>query len=72
MNPNTTWSNLLESYHPYLTSKKFQKNPQTYCVHNTLLKSEKNQFVYLRPLGFKFLEPCKIEMNILLEVMGRD
>jgi hypothetical protein len=28
MNPNITWSDLLESYHPYLTPQKVSKNPQ--------------------------------------------
>jgi hypothetical protein len=51
MNPNTTWSGSLESYHPYLAPQKVSKNPQTYCVHNTLLKSAKSRFGYLCPLG---------------------
>jgi hypothetical protein len=53
MNPNTTWSGSLDSYHPYLTPQKVSKNPQTYCVHNTLPKSAKSHFDSLRPLGVK-------------------
>jgi hypothetical protein len=51
MIPDTTWSGLLESYHPYLTPQKVSKNPQTYCIHNTLSKSAKSHFGCLRPLG---------------------
>jgi hypothetical protein len=34
----------LESYHPYLQPQKVSKNPQTYCVHNTLPKVQKIHF----------------------------
>jgi hypothetical protein len=44
MNPNTTWSSSLKSYHPYLTLQKFSKYPQTYCVYNALLKSARSHF----------------------------
>jgi hypothetical protein len=50
VNPNATWSISLESYHPYLQPQKVSKNPQTYCVHNTLPKSTKSHFGYFRPL----------------------
>jgi hypothetical protein len=53
MNPKTTWSGSLESYHPYLTPQKVSKNPQTYYVHNTLSKSANSCFGYLRLLGVK-------------------
>jgi hypothetical protein len=51
MNPNTTWSGSLESYYPYLTPQKVSKNPQTYCVHNTLPTSARSHFGCLSPLG---------------------
>jgi hypothetical protein len=53
MNPNATWSASLESYHPYLQPQKVSKNPQTYCVYNTLPKSAKSHFGCLRSLGVK-------------------
>jgi hypothetical protein len=43
----------LESYHPYLQPPKVSKNPQTYCVHNTLSKVQKTHFGWLGPLGVK-------------------
>jgi hypothetical protein len=49
MNPNTTWSSLLERYYPYLPFQKVSKNPQTYCIHNTLPKNAKSHFGYLCP-----------------------
>jgi hypothetical protein len=52
MNPIITWRGSLESYHPYLTPQKVSKNPQTYCVHNTLPNVQK-PFLLLRPLGVK-------------------
>jgi hypothetical protein len=51
MNPNATWSISLESYNPYLQPQKVSKNPQVYCVHNTLPKSAKSHFGCLRPVG---------------------
>jgi hypothetical protein len=38
----------VESYHPYLTPQKVSKNPQAFCVYNTL---SKGPFGCLRPLG---------------------
>jgi hypothetical protein len=60
MNPDTTWISSLESYHPYLTpQQKVSKNPQTYCVHNTLSRSAKSRFNCLRLLGIN------LHVNIL-------
>jgi hypothetical protein len=53
VNPNDTWSVSLESYYPYLQPQKVSENPQTYCVHNTLLKSAKSHFGCVCPLGVK-------------------
>jgi hypothetical protein len=50
MNSDTT---MLESYHSYLPPQKVSKNPQTYCICNTLSKSAKNHFGYLHPLRVK-------------------
>jgi hypothetical protein len=63
MNPNTTWSGLLESYHPYLTPQKVSKNLLTYCVHSTLPKSAKSQFNCLRHLGINFHEIWSEELH---------
>jgi hypothetical protein len=35
MNPNTTWSSSLESYHPYQPPKKVSKNIRKYIVFTT-------------------------------------
>jgi hypothetical protein len=55
MNPNITWSNSLESYHPYLQPQKVLKNPQTYCIHITLPKNTKSHFGCLSPIGVNIL-----------------
>jgi hypothetical protein len=69
MNPNTTWSGLLESYHPYLTPQKVTKNPQTYCAHNTLSKSAKSYFGCLRLLGVKTM-PKNFNYNCSFVYIG--
>jgi hypothetical protein len=54
MNPNTTWSGSFESYHPYLPPQKVSKNPQTYCIHSTLSKTEKTILVAFVFLGINY------------------
>jgi hypothetical protein len=55
MNPNATWSVLLESYYPYLQPQEVSKAPTTSYTYNSLPKSAKSHFGYFRPLGINNL-----------------
>jgi hypothetical protein len=47
----------LKTCHPYLPPQKVSKNPQTYCIHNTLPKNVKSHFNCLHLLEVKILTP---------------
>jgi hypothetical protein len=66
VNPNPTWGISLESYHAYVQPQKVSKNPQTYCVHNTLSKRAKSHFGYLCRLGANWL--CILVYLILVGI----
>jgi hypothetical protein len=55
MNPNTTWSGSLKSYHPYLVPQKVPKNSHTFLIYSNMPKKQKANFWPKRALGVKWL-----------------
>jgi hypothetical protein len=53
VNPKLMCNDLLESYNPSPQVCKISSTPSTNCIQNTLPKSEKSRFGYLRLLGIK-------------------
>jgi hypothetical protein len=56
VNPNATWSVLLESYYSYLQPQKVLRASTTSCTYGSLpksAKSAKSRFGCLRLLGVK-------------------
>jgi hypothetical protein len=56
VNPNLMCKDLLESYNPSPQVCKISSTPSTNCIQNTLPKSEKSRFGYLRLLGVKSIK----------------
>jgi hypothetical protein len=58
-------NDFLDSYTQSLQVCKVSSTPWTYCIQNTLPKSAKSRFGFLRPLGVKFVSINELE-NIFL------